>query len=234
MTVRVLDIETTGLSCATNKIIEIASVDLAKHEGSITVVNPLQTYVDPGVPIPPCMSAIHHILDEDVKGAPSFAEAIEAFKGADVYVAHNADFEADWLEMHLPRGAWVCTFKCALRVWPELPEHNLQALRYQLGLVAPFGYVRAAIHPHRAASDVIVTAAVLVELMKAAKWSELLTWSAEPALYTRLHFGKHRGERFDQVPEDYLDWCQRQPDMDAGVKFSIEYWLRNKRQRAAA
>jgi uncharacterized protein (DUF3820 family) len=31
-------------------------------------------------------------------------------------------------------------------------------------------------------------------------------WSYEPALLTHLHFGMHRGERFDAVPEDYLLW----------------------------
>jgi len=44
-------------------------------------------------PIPPGASAVHHIVDEDVKNAPPLGDVIERFKGADFYVAHNAEFE---------------------------------------------------------------------------------------------------------------------------------------------
>jgi hypothetical protein len=37
-------------------------------------------------------------------------------------------------------------------------------------------------------------AAVFTEILKHAKWSELVQWSSEPALGSR-------GERFDAVPE---------------------------------
>jgi DNA polymerase III epsilon subunit-like protein len=66
-------------------------------------------------------SAIHHIVDEDVKDAPSPGDVAGRFKGADFYVAHNCEFErsffaADGIEL----GPWICTYKCAFRVWPEL------------------------------------------------------------------------------------------------------------------
>ena len=69
--IRVLDIETTGLDPAKDAICEIASVDMVKGGG---VTNRMSTFVNPGRPIPPSASAIHHILDEDVKGAPAFRD----------------------------------------------------------------------------------------------------------------------------------------------------------------
>jgi len=78
---------------------------------------------------------------------------------------------------------------------------------------------------------VIVTAAIFEKLLTQAKWSDLVNWSNEPAFHTRLHFGKHRGQRYDAVDPSYLEWCLRQPDMDAGVRFSAEHWLK---QRQAA
>jgi hypothetical protein len=27
-------------------------------------------------------------------------------------------------------GPWICTYKCALRVWPDLDGHSNQELRY--------------------------------------------------------------------------------------------------------
>lgn len=221
MTLRVIDIETTGTDPMTDKVIEIASVDLAK--GGV-LVNERASLVDPGMPIPPQTSAVHHIIDADVAGAPAFRDAIEPFLGATVYVAHNAAFEESFLGP-AGFGPWVCTYKCALRVWPDFPAHGNQALRYLLGHVEPFGRPRASIEPHRALSDVIVTAAILVELTKRARWSDLVAWSKEPPLMTRLGFGKHKGMRFDDVPEDYLRWIVETSDLDKGAKFSASMAL---------
>ena len=64
------------------------------------------------------------------------------------------------------------------------------------------------------------------ELLKHAKWNELLQWTDEPALLTVLAFGKHRGKRFDAVPRDYLRWIVEAPNsLREDVKFSARYWL---------
>ena len=221
--IRVIDIESTGTDPDADAIIEIASVDMVKGGG---VTNRMQTLVDPGRPIPATASAVHHIIDADVKGAPKLQDAIRQFKGADFFVAHNAEFERSFFEANeIDLGPWLCTYKCALRVWPDLESHSNQALRYHFGLVTPFGYARDAICVHRAGSDVIVTAAILEKLLAAAAWSDLVDWSKEPALYTKLHFGKHRGMRYDKVDGDYLGWILRQKDMDAGVLYSAQHWL---------
>ena len=224
MVVMVIDIETTGIDPATDAIIEIAPVDLVRGGG---VTNARSTYVAPGRRIPAITSAVHHLTDEAVHGAPPLSEVLPMFAGADVYVAHNCEFEQSFLTRHQawPLTPWVCTYKCALRVWPDLVGHKNQELRYQLGLASPYGIPRDQISPHRAASDVVITAAILEELIKQARWSQLLQWSYEPPLHTRLHFGKHRGERYDAVPVDYLAWILRS-DLDSGVKHSAQYWLR--------
>jgi exodeoxyribonuclease X len=226
MVVRVIDLETTGIDPATDAIIEIASIDLVKGGG---VDNARSTYVAPGRPIPPLASAVHHIIEEDVRNAPVLAEALPMFTDADVYVAHHAEFEQSFLTRHAswPLTLWICTYKCALRVWPDLAGHKNQELRYELGLAAPYGMPRERISPHRAASDVIVTAAILEELMKQARWAQLIEWSYEPALHTRLHFGRHRGERYDAVPVDYLEWILAS-DLNASVKHSAQHWLKQR------
>jgi hypothetical protein len=88
---------------------------------------------------------------------------------------------------------------------------------------------RAKLVPHRALSDSIVTAAILNELMKRASWGQLVEWTEEPALMTVLGFGKHRGQRFDVVPREYLRWIAEAPNsISETAKFSARYWL-NKR-----
>lgn len=226
---RVIDIETTGTDATNSAIIEIASVDMVKGGG---IENPMQTFVAPGHPIPAVASAVHHIMDADVAGAPTLADAVAPFLGADAYIAHNAEFERSFLEAVGIAGPWVCTYKCALRIWPDADGHSNQALRYMLLLANPFGYPREKILPHRASSDVIVTAAIFEQMLAVASWSDLLQWSSEPALHTRLSFGKHRGQRYDAVDPSYLEWMVGQATMDEGAKFSARYWLAKRRETA--
>jgi DNA polymerase III epsilon subunit-like protein len=138
-------------------------------------------------------------------------------------------FAAQGIEL----GPWICTYKCALRVWPELGGHSNQEPRYAVGRATPFpGFDRSTISPHRAAFDVVVTAAIFEELIKRARWSELVQWSVEPALHTRFHFGKYRGQRYDAIAAsdpDYLRWIVEKSELDEGIKHSAGYWLRQQR-----
>ena len=232
--IRVIDIETTGTDPVRDDIIEIASVDMVRGGG---ITNAMDTLVRPARPIPPGASAVHHLIDEDVRNAPPLSDVIGRFKGADFYVAHNADFERSFFAAKgIELGPWICTYKCALRVWPELDGHSNQELRYALGRASPFpGFERAAISPHRAASDVIITAAVFEELIKHARWSELVQWSSEPALHTRFHFGKYRGKRYDEIAAsdpDYLRWIIEKSELEEGIKHSARYWLGMTRDTA--
>ena len=225
--IRVIDIETTGIDPASDAIIEIASVDMVRGGG---ITNAMGTLVRPGKPIPPGASAIHHIIDDDLKDAPPLNEAIDRFKGADVYVAHNCEFENSFFAaQRINLGPWICTYKCALRVWPQLDGHSNQELRYALGRATPFpGFDRDSISPHRAAFDVVVTAAIFDELIKKARWSDLVQWSGEPALYTKFHFGKYRGRRYDDIAAsdpDYLRWIIEKSELQEGIKHSAGYWL---------
>jgi exodeoxyribonuclease X len=225
--IRVVDIETTGLDPASDAIIEIASVDMVRGGG---ITNAMDTLVRPGRPIPPGASAIHHIIDEDLKDAPLLLEVIDRFKGADVYVAHNCGFENSFFAAQdIEFGPWICTYKCALRVWPDLDGHSNQELRYALGRATPFpGFDRSLISPHRAAFDVIVTAAIFEELIKKTRWSELVQWSTEPALYTKFHFGKYRGKRYDEIAAsdpDYLRWIIEKSELEEAIKHSARHWL---------
>jgi len=225
--IRVIDIETTGTDPASDAIIEIASVDMVRGGG---MTNAMDTLVRPNKPIPPGASAVHHLIDADVENAPILSEVIDRFRGADYYVAHNCEFERSFFAAQgVKLGPWICTYKCALRVWPELDGHSNQELRYALGRATPFpGFDRSTISPHRAAFDVVVTAAIFEELIKHARWSELVRWSAEPALYTKFHFGKYRGQRYDAIAAsdpDYLRWIVDKSELEASIKHSAKHWL---------
>lgn len=64
-----IDLETTGLSPVTDRIVEVAMIKVHPDGRRET----LARRVNPGVPIPEGAGRVHGITDADVAGAPSFA-----------------------------------------------------------------------------------------------------------------------------------------------------------------
>ena len=98
----VFDIETTGLSNLTCKIIEIGAVRVEKGE----VVDRFSEFVNPEVPIPFRITELTSITDEMVQDAPPIEVILPRFRefcqGA-VLVAHNADFDTGFIKMECAR-----------------------------------------------------------------------------------------------------------------------------------
>lgn len=229
---RCIDLETTGTDPKVHDIIEIASVDITKDG----FANPITQFVllPSGKSIPPESSAVHHLIEEDITNGIALPDALNRFIGADWYLAHNAPFEQSFLP---PAWRFVCTYKAALRVWPDAPGHSLQTLRYWLKLIHPLGTMRTKIDPHRALSDVIVTAAVFHEMLKAgAKWGQLVQWSSEPPVHKWCRFGnKHRNKTFAEIASadpSYLTWIIDKSEMDDGIKHSARVALEHRGEAA--
>jgi DNA polymerase III subunit epsilon len=64
------DLETTGIKVATDRIVEICILKV--HPDQSVKTKTLR--INPEIPIPPEVTAIHGITDEDVKDAPKFPE----------------------------------------------------------------------------------------------------------------------------------------------------------------
>ena len=71
-----IDLETTGVNLASDRIVEIAIVKISP-DGSRQVKRKL---INPQIPIPKSSSDIHGISDEMVKDAPSFKQVANEFK----------------------------------------------------------------------------------------------------------------------------------------------------------
>jgi len=151
---------------------------------------------------------------------------LDSFREADVdaFASHNWRFEAQWLGDKLDGRPAVCTYKCAMRVWPEAPAHNNQALRYWL---RPRGLSPIiASSAHRALPDAYVTAFLLLELLELSTMEELIAWTTEPVLLPRVMFGKHRGVPWSEVPVDYLAWVAEKSDLGEDAKFTASHYRR--------
>jgi exodeoxyribonuclease X len=218
-----MDVETTGLDPVTDRIVEIGWCDLLNGK----IYGPNSMMVDPGRSIPPEASAIHHLTDEDVAGAPFLSEVAQILvEDADaILVAQNNRFDEAFLRPVIGERRWIDTYRCAIRLYPDAPKHTNQVLRY---LLKPDGLVKELAEPsHRAGPDAYVTAHLLREMLKLASVDQLIAWSSEPALLSKVGFGKHFGLSWADVPPDYLRWVLGQ-DMGEDVLFTARHHLEQR------
>lgn len=212
--IRVVDTETTGIE-ATDKLVEVALVDIENGQ----IVRHDSTLVDPGLPIPPEASAVHHITDEMVQGFVTPDDAVRSMSGAPVYCAHNAKFDRQFLPYE---ADWICTYRCGLHLWPDAPRHSNQVLRYWLGIEVP-DFAKDLL-PHRALFDTAITAQILLLMLREWNVEELVDLTTKPALLGTCTFGKHAGTKWSDVPKDYLRWMLGQ-DFGEDEAHTARYWL---------
>jgi exodeoxyribonuclease X len=220
---RAIDVETTGLAENDGRVCEVGIHDCRLVGAKNWSQGRSQDFlVNPGEPIPPAMSAIHHIVDDDVAGAQKWHE-IEpvVLNGADVLVAHHAAFERAFINTDKP---WICTWKIACRAYPDLESHSLQFLRYALDI--PVDKAMAG-PPHRALPDAYVCAQLLMQLAKQVPLERMIEWSLLPCLIPRCTHGKHSGLTYQEIAfidPGYLQWMLRQ-DFSEDVMFTAAHWL---------
>jgi exodeoxyribonuclease X len=166
--IRVIDLETAGNG--PHDVCEIGWQDVEQGADGLWRLSDVRgsRLVNPGRPISPETMAVHHILDEHVSAAPFWKtvapEILRPDGGVLALAAHRAAFEQRYCRPHLTGGAaWICTWKGALRLWPQLPSFSNQRLRYQRrppGLVHEMG-----LPAHRALPDAYVTAHHLRDML---------------------------------------------------------------------
>jgi exodeoxyribonuclease X len=221
-TIRCIDFETTGIPTEADKhaIVEIGKCDVRLIDGVATMeAAHTSALCDPGRSIPHEAMAVHHITDAMVKGAQGSAEHLGR---PDYFAAHNADYERQFFSTDVP---FICTYKVALRLWPEAPSHSLQFLRYHLGLEVDADRCQP---PHRAGPDAYLGAALMVRILAedSVSLEDMVRWSNGPALLPRINFGKHKGSKWEDVPLDYLTWIVDKSDLDRDVKANARHHLK--------
>ncbi len=226
MILRVCDVETSGMDPADGaEVCELGWVDLLPLLGqSGWAVNHFTHNSLYGVTtMPPEVRAVHHITMADLYGYEPFGPGYVADMCADVdvLVAHNCDFERRFIDAG--GTPWICTYKSALRVWPEAPGHSNSVLRYWLedqGLLS-LDHDRA-MPPHRAGPDAYVTAHILLALLKVATVEEMVEWTKSPRVLPKMPMGKWKGYSWGRIDWGYLDWILNKSDMDSDIKWNAE------------
>ncbi|TFE03060.1 ATP-dependent DNA helicase DinG [Jeotgalibacillus salarius] len=172
--IAVVDIETTGNSYKRgDRIIQIAVVLI---EGK-RIKKTYSSFVNPMQPIPPFITELTKITEQDLDGAPVFSDIApdisEMLKGA-VFVAHNIQFDLPFLNGELTNagyrefsGAAWDTVELSRALMPEAASFKLGDLTEDLSLDHD--------RPHQADSDAEATAELLMRLHKKVMDLPLLT-----------------------------------------------------------
>jgi DNA polymerase III epsilon subunit-like protein len=210
------DTEATGYSNVAGRLVEIAGVKFRFAPGDplpeITALGEFGELMNPGVPIPEEVVAIHGIADAAVAGLPGPVEVLGrflAFTGDAVLVAHYVPFDVGAMTFALlrekkpvPRVAAFDTSILPKRLFPGAPNYALGTLVHYLGLPPAAS--------HRAMPDALST----LELFR-----RCVAAIGDPAELTVADLTRHAGPllTFDQFADIAWTLPDGLLDIDVGI-----------------
>lgn len=225
--IAILDVETTGTEPARDEIIDLAVVmvevdDLGEIVGILSAGEALR---DPLMPIPPRITQLTGLTDAAVRGRSfDLARLQRRLEGADVLIAHNARFDAAFVERLLPGiagAAWACSASDFDWVGHGFDGCKLGHLLNQVGAFSD---------AHRAMADVISLIHLLCHRLPhgGTVLGDLLANAAQPTVrfeataapFDQRSVLKSRGYRWD--PRQKVWWIEIADDKRAAE----ESWYR--------
>lgn len=240
-----LDTETTGNDLKTDRLCQVAY----KIDDKMTVKN-----FKPVVPISIKAMSVTNITNkmvenEEAFGGSSFSEDLQQLLNENILVAHNAKFDIAMLEND---GLTVSNYICTLRLsryldeQAEIPEHNLQFLRYYYDIDPNLTDGQGMdVIAHSADGDVLVLEAVFKHLFELAKeksnisddeviLQRMMEISSKPSLIRKFSFGKHIDKLVEDVArtdKSYLEWflkTKEEEGTDEDWIYTLKYFLNKK------
>jgi predicted DnaQ family exonuclease/DinG family helicase len=159
------DLETTGLSPKTDRVLEIGAV---RFDSGMRRIAEMELVVDPGVPIPLAVQRLCGLTESDVEGAPAPAEGMAQLADfcADAeLIAHGAGFDIAYCASLAPDAfahrRVLDTLELARILMPTAASHSLPLLSLALGI--------EHLRPHRALSDASATHQLFAQLAAAGE-----------------------------------------------------------------
>ncbi len=226
----IFDLETTGISISTDRIIEMATIKIdvdGKEEVKTQRFNPT-------MPIPAEASAIHGIYDEDVADKPTFAEKAkeyaEYFKGCDFGGFNSNKFDFPMLVEEMLRAN--VEFETEGRKFVDVQRIFHQMEQRTLSAAYKFYCDKTLENAHSAEADTIATYEVLKaqierykeigndmeSLHKISGQSNLVDLAGRIVLNDKgqevFNFGKHKGKMVSYVFKNEPGYYQWMMDSD--------------------
>lgn len=169
----IIDVETTGLHCRKNEIIEVSAI---KYEADFTPDYCFTTLCKAKNPLPDEIKDITNITDDMLADAPAFENVVDSLgdfiKGCNIF-GYNLEFDLKFLFVHgldLPEKKRYYDVmelvKSKLKRAPyNSDSYNYDVLDYKLDTIAKY-YNIYRDNAHRSLSDCLATGKVLKELIE--------------------------------------------------------------------
>ena len=244
------DLETTGTDNAKDRIVELAFVKLSpdgKREKYIKRLNP-------GIPIPAEVTAIHGISDEDVKNSPTFKQIAhnlyDWMKGCDLGGYNSSKFDLPVLAEEFLRVGINVDF--TERHMIDVQQIFFKMEARTLSAAYSFYCEKQLTNAHSAEADIDATIEVLEAQLE--KYTDIgsdvhtlhhFTHTDEYVDYARriilkegqpvFNFGKHKGRKVEEIftaEPQYYDWMM-QADFALHTKQKISEILNRMKLKKA-
>lgn len=211
------DTETTGLSAAQGRIVEIAAI---RYDLTGRIIDRYSQLVNPGEPIPEAAMAVHGITGEMVASMPDIAEILPRFldfaAGENtILIAQNALFDIGFInheairnDIKLPRNIILDQIGFTRMAFPGLPTYSLEATCRRFGLVEK--------QEHRAMADSILVMKLFFHCLR--KYDSL---ADALAVVNSLYHYTFGGPMVTRVDEDLMNTMTQA--LERGVTLEIIY-----------
>lgn len=214
------DTETAGLD-PKDGVVDLAIIEVDEN---LEIIASYSSLIDPEGPISPSASGVHGIVYADVADAPTLDQffdmpGVRDYCHEPLYVVgHNIQFDLRFLANHL-RGEIipVCTLRLARKLYPNVENHKLQTLRFELGIEAGEG------NSHSAHSDTVLSLNLLRHIAAETGYNieQLANMANQPIKIEKMPFGKHKGLPLDELPSGYRRWLLDKADIDDDLLYSL-------------
>lgn len=175
----VVDIETTGNLYKYGKITEIAIVSF----NGTNITDTFQTLLNPEMDIPYRISQLTGITNRMVEDAPVFpmvARKIVEMTAGKIFVAHNVNFDYQFIREEFLRLGYsfdrkkLCTVQLARKLLPGHPSYSLGNICHDLGIVIE--------GRHRALGDALATTRLFQILLERNNDPDRISGKGKPQI----------------------------------------------------
>lgn len=221
----ILDTETHKLEGLPIEI-AYAPVKLTNGDLSVYADQVFDEYFSVGEKISYGSMAVHHIIESDIVGKPSY-KTFQLPPNVEYIIGHNIDYDIEAIEkcgLDTSNIKRICTLALARQVWFTLSGHSIGALTYSLLEGTDLARQRLR-NAHNAKQDVILTSFILKSLIRDLQVNDLESLylaSQEARIPTIMPFGKYTGSKISDIPQDYKTWLLKKPNVDSYLRQALE------------
>ena len=234
------DTETTG-NQEEDRVIQFGAI-IVDQKGNIETFD---EFCSSDVEIKLEAMEVHNITPDLLEGKPkaietTFYKRLEELNTPENYlIAHNISFDMSMIEKEGFINSYqiIDTLRCAKHLFPNMPYHRLQYLRYALEL---YKYEQAeaqkyniTIKAHDAMGDVLVMKLFLSKLVTRCREiypdynpiEKLVELTKTPVLIQTFKFGKYRNREIKEVAQEdpgYLNWMKSNLELDEDMKYTLD------------